>query len=157
MTSGEGVRRGPVANSGFSSAHADDLVVPVVTDGPFSYQAVNVTDQRRVPESMLVWFELMLHTLRECQEIGVGRHQVVTTEPDHVLVHRVDAASGTMLFVHNLADKSATVSIPVSEQLADPQVEIFQDHDYCDLELDHGDIAPYGYRWIRLRRDHAHT
>jgi maltose alpha-D-glucosyltransferase/alpha-amylase len=74
-----------------------------------------------------------------------------------VLVHRVDAASGTMLFVHNLADTPATVSIPIAEQLADPPVEIFQDRDYGDLELDHVDIGPYGYRWIRLRRDHAHT
>jgi hypothetical protein len=99
---------------------------------------------------MLVWFELMLHTLRECQEIGVGRHQVVTTEPDHVLVHRVDAASGTMLFVHNLADKSATVSIPVSEQLADPQVEIFQ-----DPRLRRPRTRPRRHRTVRLPLDPA--
>ena len=37
----------------FLTAEADDLVLPLVATGPFSYQAVNVTDQRCDPDSLL--------------------------------------------------------------------------------------------------------
>lgn len=41
------------------------------------YEHVNVTDQRRDPDSLLVWFERMLHTRRECGEIGIRADPVV--------------------------------------------------------------------------------
>jgi hypothetical protein len=34
-------------------------------------------------------------------------------------------------------------------------VELFQDEAYDTLDLEHLDVHPYGYRWIRLHRDHA--
>ena len=39
--------------------------------------------RRHAAPVRLVWFELMLHIVRECQEIGVGRHQVVVATAPH--------------------------------------------------------------------------
>ncbi|OLE29342.1 MAG: trehalose synthase, partial [Actinobacteria bacterium 13_1_20CM_3_71_11] len=38
---------------------------PVIRDGDYGYERVNVTDQRHDPTSLLAWFERMIHTLRE--------------------------------------------------------------------------------------------
>jgi maltose alpha-D-glucosyltransferase/alpha-amylase len=146
----------PESNGGFSTTPDNSrLVAPLVSDGAYGCDKVNVTDQRRDPDSLLLWFERMLHTLRECQEIGVGHHRVLDAGVKEVLVHRADAPSGSVLFVHNLSDSPAVVTIPESEQHDNSPVEMFQDADYNGLDLQHLDLHGYGYRWIRLHRDHA--
>ena len=64
-----------------------------------------MTDQRLDPNSLLTWFERTLHALRECEEIGSGDHEIIDAGPAHVMVHRATGRSGTMLFVHNLANR----------------------------------------------------
>lgn len=117
---------------------------------------MNVTDQRLQPDSMLSWFERMLHTLRECEEIGAGNHRLIGGTPAPVLAHVAEGATGVVLFVHNLCEQPQHVrldDIPMGEQ---PPVEVFADHAYegeldpTDLELD-----PFGFRWIRLQRSHG--
>jgi maltose alpha-D-glucosyltransferase/alpha-amylase len=142
-------------NAGFSTAAEEHLVLPVIAEGDHSYEHVNVTDQRRDPDSLLVWFERMLHTRRECGEIGIGEHQVIEVEPQHVFAHRADAASGSILFVHNLADRPARVRLPEQDAGNGQPVEVFSDREYPDFDLDDLELDGYGYRWIRLRRTHA--
>jgi maltose alpha-D-glucosyltransferase/alpha-amylase len=144
-------------NGGFSTAAEDDLVRPVVSEGPYSYRNVNVTDQRRDPDSLLVWFERMLHTRRECQEIGIGDHRVIPVEPAHVLVHRAEAPSGSIVFLHNLADRPARISLPPQPDEDGQPVEVFSDREYPEPDLRDLHIDGYGYRWIRLRRSHDRT
>jgi maltose alpha-D-glucosyltransferase/alpha-amylase len=143
------------ANAGFSTAAEQDLVHPVIAEGPYSYEHVNVTDQRRDPDSLLVWFERMLHTRRECGEIGIGEHHVIEVEPPHMFAHRADAASGSILFVHNLADQPARVRLPDQGDGNGQPVEMFSDREYPDLDLHDLELDGYGYRWIRLRRTHT--
>jgi hypothetical protein len=58
-----------------------------------------------------------------------------------------------MLAVTNLADRRRTVDLgPQPDQQGEP-VEVFGDRAYDAPSADlHGlELAPYGYRWIRLR------
>ncbi len=113
--------------------------------------AVNVTDQRRDPASLLVWFERMLHTLRECPEVGAGRHTPMTVGPAHVLVHQVSHGSGALLLLHNLGRTPARVDVRTQVEVDGPVLELFGDQDYGEPDLAALELAPYGYRWIRLR------
>ena len=54
----------------------------------------------------------MLDTLRECAELGVGDHEVIDVGPPQVLVHRASITRGSVLLVHNLADRPVTVRVP---------------------------------------------
>ena len=64
---------GPFAQRRLLHAPPDELVRPVITDGEFGYEKVNVTAQRHDPDSLLAWFERMIRTLREAPEIGSGQ------------------------------------------------------------------------------------
>jgi maltose alpha-D-glucosyltransferase/alpha-amylase len=143
------------ANAGYSDAEGRALVRPVVDEGPFSYEHVNVTDQRRDPDSLLLWFERMLHTLRECEEIGVGDHHVISVRPAHVLAHRAQASSGSVVFLHNLSNAAARVQLPVQRDGHGKPVEVFSNREYAEPDLENLEIDGYGYRWIRLRRNHS--
>jgi maltose alpha-D-glucosyltransferase/alpha-amylase len=145
-------------NAGFSDAPADRLVRPVIDDGDYSYRHVNVTDQRRDPESLLSWFDRMLHTLRECEEIGVGQHHVIPVDAACVLAHRTDAPSGSVVFLHNLSGQPTRVCAshtPDEQGTGQTPVEVFSNREYAELRLDDLELDAYGYRWIRLRRTHA--
>jgi maltose alpha-D-glucosyltransferase/alpha-amylase len=139
-------------NAGFSRADPSQLPVPVISSGPYGYQQVNVTDQRRDPHSLLVWFERILHTLRECDEIGSGRHELLDVGPPHVLVHRATGDSGAMLFLHNLADRPCQVNAGQQPDRPGRPLAVVADSDYGEkLDLEAIQLAGYGYRWIRLR------
>jgi len=142
-------------NAGFSTAAAKDLAHPVIDDGDYDYRHVNVTTQRRDSGSLLGWFERMIHTLRECPEVGVGRCQVVdVAAPRHVLAHRFDAPQGAILFLHNLADEDTVVDVGRLDGVGDAVVEVFSDRSYDppDPHLEKLSLAGYGYRWLRLDR-----
>jgi maltose alpha-D-glucosyltransferase/alpha-amylase len=143
----------PSANGGFTAAERP--VRPVVSDGRYGYQTVNVTDQRHDPGSLLAWFERMIRTLRESPEIGNGDCTHVDRKmPPGVLAHRADGRTGSMLFLHNLGTRDACLDL--SDLYADAQDpnEVFGDQPYEPVgRLDALDLAGYGYRWIRLRRN----
>ncbi|WP_345136220.1 hypothetical protein [Dactylosporangium darangshiense] len=143
------------ANAGFSNADPDALIRPLVADGQYAYERVNVTDQRPDPDSLLLlWFERVLHTLRECAEIGVGDHEVVPVGPASVLAHRAQAPGGSIVFLHNLADEPVRVCLPPELDHDDHPVEVFSDREYQCCDLRDLELDGYGYRWIRLRRSH---
>jgi maltose alpha-D-glucosyltransferase/alpha-amylase len=140
-------------SAGFSRAPPDKLVAPVISEGPCSYKHVNVTRQRLDPNSLLTWFERVLHALREIEEIGSGDHEILDEGPDHVLVHRASGRLGSTLFVHNLADEACALKLGAYRDPEQRPLNFIADSDYgWDVDLDSLDVAGYGYRWIRLRR-----
>ena len=140
-------------NAGFSDADPDRLVAPVIDQGDYAYSKVNVTDQRLDPHSLLTWFERILHTRRECEEIGTGEHETVDGTPPHVLVHIVTGARGKTVFLHNLADRPCRISLDPALAAGDP-LSLAADKEYHGpVDLASLDLNGYGYRWIRLRRN----
>ena len=125
----------------------------MTTRGRFSSRNVNVRQQRD-PSSLLRWFEQLIRTLRECPEIGVGTITVVDVPlPRSVLAHRFDAPEGSMLFLHNLADRAVTVDLSAVEGTK-AAYTVFGDADYGPLTRSLKDmrVNGWGYRWVRLRR-----
>ena len=138
---------------GFSTADAKECIRPVQSRGRYSTRQVNVESQQRDDGSLLRWFQRMIYTLRECPEVGVGTWQVVDVGlPSHVLAHRCDAPEGSMLFVHNLADKATTLDIGKLEGMTGRPSDVFADGPYDEptAKLAGLQLAGYGYRWLRL-------
>jgi maltose alpha-D-glucosyltransferase/alpha-amylase len=141
-------------NAGFSTAKAGELARPIVTEGEFGYQNVNVTKQRHDPRSLLSWFERMIRTLREAPEVGSGTCTHVDVPVPHgVLVHRADDVTGTMVFVHNLGEQDATLDLSTLAAEAQFPNDTLADREYGDLgDFTAVKVGGYGYRWIRLKR-----
>jgi maltose alpha-D-glucosyltransferase/alpha-amylase len=143
-------------NGGFSTAARRALVRPVIADGAYGYPRVNVADQRRDPKSLLSWIERAIRVLRECPEFGTGTPRVVDVRGrPSVFAVAYDTPSGAMLALHNLSGRGVTVDLgPQAEQQGQTPAEVFSaaaHREQPDETLDGIRLAPFGYRWIRLR------
>jgi maltose alpha-D-glucosyltransferase/alpha-amylase len=139
--------------AGFSHADPSRFAAPLVTTEPYTYQKVNVTNQRLDANSLLTWFERTLHARRECEETGSGDHEVIEAGPDHVMVHRATGRTGSTLFIHNLADRPCRLSLPALRDPEQSPLNFVADSDYGNtVDMDDLSVQGYGYRWIRLRR-----
>ncbi|HEY7174176.1 MAG TPA: alpha-amylase family protein [Micromonosporaceae bacterium] len=141
-------------NPGAGFSAAPETIRPIIDKGRYGNRAVNVTAQRHDPTSLLAWFERMIRTLRESPEVGTGRCTAIDRPfAPGVLVHRADDHSGTMLFLHNLADSPAAVDLSGLAAESDYPNQVFGDQAYDEpLDLGALKLGGYGYRWIRLRR-----
>lgn len=136
-------------NAGFSDAPPDELVCPVIDDGPFDYESVNVADQQVDPDSQFNWMQRLIHVRKENPELGWGHFDLVETEDPGVMVHRCTWEESMVVAVHNLAGEATTISfsLPDSPRLTD----VIANAAYEPLEPDpyEFEVDPYGYRWLR--------
>jgi maltose alpha-D-glucosyltransferase/alpha-amylase len=137
-------------NGGFTTG---DPAVPVVADGPFAPEHVNVAAQRRDPGSLLNWTERAIRTRKELPELGWGAWRVLATDHPGVLAHRCDWQGRGVVVLHNLHPDPAEVTAELGDDVeaGHPMADLFADRRYDrattgePLALDR-----FGYRWLRL-------
>jgi maltose alpha-D-glucosyltransferase/alpha-amylase len=141
-------------HGGFSTAPEPDLVRPLVKEGDFSYEQVNVRLQRGDPDSLLNWISGLTRTRRECGEIGRGTHSKlkIAGGGDAVLGLRYDAEDSAILIVNNLSGKRCDITFDLSEAEAATATDLLSDRPYEPLKpaSPRMRLNPYGYRWLRI-------
>jgi maltose alpha-D-glucosyltransferase/alpha-amylase len=142
-------------NAGFSTATPDALFRPIAMTGRFGAKNVNVRAQQGDTNSLLRWFEHLIHTLRNAPEIGTGTCKVVDAPlPRSVLAHRFESPAGSILLLHNLADTKVTIDIGPLPGMDGTPYDLFVDGPYTapTNKLKGLELNGWGYRWIRLSR-----
>ena len=139
-------------HSGFTKS--DRPILPVISDGPYGYEHVNVAEQRRDPNSLLNWTERIIRMRKEVPEIGWGDFQVLPIRDPAIFAIRYDWRNNSVLFVHNL--DSIPREIAFSTGLSGDQGRLLvnllsEDHSRAaDNGKHHLLLEAYGYRWYRV-------
>ncbi|MEJ7932240.1 alpha-amylase family protein [Ramlibacter sp. AN1015] len=135
--------------AGFS--RAEKLVRPVIDHGPYSYEQINVADQRRDPESLLNWTARMIRIRKEVPEVGWGDFEVIDAGRPGVLALRYRWLNNSVVIVHNLTDEAAEVTLHLPGERNSKLVNLLtRDHSEADKRGTHHLIMePYGYHWYR--------
>jgi maltose alpha-D-glucosyltransferase/alpha-amylase len=135
-------------NGGFTTA--DEPVHPVIDQGVWGYQHVNVAAQRRDPKSFLNWMARMIRLRKECPEIGLGRCSVLDVRSRYVLALRFDWRGNTVVTLHNFDERPHEACLRLhderrrlSDLLAAQELEARDDGSFA-IALDALD-----YRWFR--------
>jgi maltose alpha-D-glucosyltransferase/alpha-amylase len=136
--------------AGFS--RASKVVRPVIHDGAFGYEAVNVADQRRDPQSLLNWTERLIRRRKECPEISWGDFAVLRTNVPEVLAMRYDWRETSLVTLHNFGDRRQTVRLKANCKHDDLLVEVFDGrHSRAENDGAHRiRLEPYAWRWFRV-------
>ncbi|WP_344858381.1 alpha-amylase family protein [Planomonospora alba] len=138
-------------SGGFSRGEVRTPVPPVT--GEYGPRNVNVDAQRRDPDSLLRWVTMLIERYRESPELAWGEYRVLDAGDEAVLAHRADAEGGTVVAVHNFADRDAEVEL-LLDDLGDPcvLVDLLVDGT-LDVPPDRRvrfTLGPYGCRWLRV-------
>jgi maltose alpha-D-glucosyltransferase/alpha-amylase len=132
---------------------SDKPMLPVIHEGPYGFEHVNVADQRRDPESMLNWMERLIRMRKEAPEIGWGDCTALDTGDDGVLALRYDWRNNSVLIVHNLHAKPVEIALDPESgdqgrllaDLMDGGSSEADDNGRHSILLD-----AYAYRWYRV-------
>jgi maltose alpha-D-glucosyltransferase/alpha-amylase len=139
-------------HAGFTES--DKPVSPVIDQGPYGYQHVNVAKQRRDPNSMLNWTERIIRMRKEVPEIGWGDFRVIATRDPAILALRYDWRNNSVLFLHNLDEKprEVTFSVGLDGDAGKHLINLLsEDHSEADARGKHTLLMEaYGYHWYRV-------
>jgi maltose alpha-D-glucosyltransferase / alpha-amylase len=136
--------------AGFTES--DRPVIPVISEGPYGFEHVNVAAQKRDPNSLMDWTERMIRMRKEVPEIGWGDFSILATGTPEVLAMRYDWRNNSVLFVHNLSPIPTEVKFGAGAEIDGQLVNLLSDdHSTPDPSGKHSMLLePYGYRWFRI-------
>ena len=63
-------------NAGFSRANPQRLILPIIIDPEYHYEAINVEAQQNNPNSLLWWTKRLIALRKQFQAFGRGTHGV---------------------------------------------------------------------------------
>jgi maltose alpha-D-glucosyltransferase/alpha-amylase len=132
----------------------DKPAPPIISEGAYGFQHVNVAAQRRDPNSLLNWMERIIRMRKEVPEIGWGDFSFLRTGTFEVLAMRYVWRNNSVLCVHNLSSEPKEVHLSVrNDGEADCTLInlLSEDHSYPEKNGRHSILfEPYGYRWFRV-------
>src|SRR5262249_52203167 len=136
--------------AGFSTS--TKTVLPVGSEGAYSYRRVNVEAQRRDPTSMLNWTERLIRLRKESPEIGWGTYRILSTGNPSVLALKYEWRNNSLIVIHNFCDRAVTVTIdPKSKQRDRLTNLLVGEHSDAEPNGKHKIVLEgYGYRWYRV-------
>ena len=140
-------------NGGFSTAPGEKMVRPVISEGEYGYDKVNVRAQERSGDSIYGRVQQMIRVRKHNPEFSCGRFKMVNCDrPGKVLVYQSEHDGQMVAAVHNFTEEKQTVTADfqnfegdASDLLGNSKCEV--EGGKCRFELE-----PLGYRWIRLRK-----
>jgi maltose alpha-D-glucosyltransferase/alpha-amylase len=139
-------------HAGFTES--DRPCSPVIDQGPYGFEHVNVAKQRRDPDSFLNWTERIIRMRKEVPEVGWGDFKVISARDPAVLIIRYDWRNNSVLFVHNLNERPREISFAsgVPGDAGKLLVNLLsEDHSQANSSGRHKLLLEgYGYRWFRV-------
>jgi maltose alpha-D-glucosyltransferase/alpha-amylase len=139
-------------NAGFSSGPEEKLVHPVIKNGKYAFDKVNILSAQRDPGSFLNWVERLITTRKQTPEIGIGKYKIVRSVNSALMIHSCEWGNVKMIFIHNLSKAKVSVPKKVLKIGSHTLFDIF-----CDSPLKERRhrliIDGYGYQWLRIEKN----
>jgi maltose alpha-D-glucosyltransferase/alpha-amylase len=140
-------------NAGFSTADAERLWLPLISDPVYGYQAVNVESQQRNPASLLNWTRRLIEVRRSTRIFSRGAIHVLKPANHRVLAFTRSLGRETALVVNNLAGTAQVVELDLSSLAGVIPIEMFGGSIFPRVGREPYVMmmGPYDFYWFRLR------
>ncbi|HEV2394279.1 MAG TPA: maltose alpha-D-glucosyltransferase [Verrucomicrobiae bacterium] len=117
-------------NAGFSRASPQALYLPIILDPEYHYEAVNVENQQRNPNSLFWWMKRTLTLRKRFKAFGRGSLSFLQPENRKVLAFVRSYESENLLVIANLSRFPQPVQLDLSEYQHSIPVELFGHADF---------------------------
>jgi maltose alpha-D-glucosyltransferase/alpha-amylase len=143
------------ANAGFSSADAERLYAPVISNAVYGYPAVNVYAQEKSEHSLLLWMKSLIRVRNSFPRVfGRGTMEFLNPSNHRVLAYIRQFGSDTILIVNNLSSTAQAVELDVERYKGYVPIEMFGRSLFPRFSsLPYLlTLGPYQFYWFHLRR-----
>ncbi|NTU91874.1 MAG: maltose alpha-D-glucosyltransferase [Chlorobiaceae bacterium] len=144
-------------NAGFSRANPQRLLLPVIIDPEYHYEAINVEVQEGNMNSLLWWMRHTISTARRFRAFSRGSIEFLHTTNPKVLMFIRSYEDETILSVINLSRNAQAIAVDLSKYEGCIPEEIFSMNRFPKVRKAPYMVAlgPYGYFWLRLLPEEA--
>jgi maltose alpha-D-glucosyltransferase / alpha-amylase len=148
----------PDRNAGFSRANPQQLLLPVVIDPEYHYEAVNVETQQHNPESLLWWMKRILALRKQLRAFGRGGITQLHPKNPRVLAFLRQYEGQTLLVVANLSRFVQYVELDLREFRGIRPLELFGLSRLAPIRRRPYSltVGPHGYYWLGLSETENH-
>jgi maltose alpha-D-glucosyltransferase/alpha-amylase len=142
-------------NAGFSRANPQQLLLPVIIDPEYHYEAVNVEVQDGNMNSLLWWMRHTIATARRFRAFSRGTIEFLDVNNPKVLMFIRTFEDESVLTVINLSRNAQAVMIDLARYEGFVPEEIFSMNRFPKIRKTPYMVAlgPYGYFWLKLVRE----
>jgi maltose alpha-D-glucosyltransferase / alpha-amylase len=139
-------------NAGFSRADPQALYLPLVIDPSYTWQALNVETQRRIPSSLLNWMRRLIAIRKRYPVFGHGDIEFLHPTNLAVLAYIRCNANQRVLIVNNLSRFVQPVQLDLRQFAGCVPVELFGETVFPRITEDPYflSLGPHTFYWFRL-------
>ena len=138
-------------NAGFSKAQPDDLYAPVIDQGEFSFQIVNVENQKADPDSLLGKMQHLILIRKRHPIFALGNYSFLAKDQTQCLCILRTYQDDTVLCALNLTGQEQALSFDLPVSTAGKLVNLLDGKSYG--EFTEGTLTlslnPYDYLWLK--------
>ncbi|MFN8496611.1 MAG: maltose alpha-D-glucosyltransferase [Anaerolineae bacterium] len=139
-------------NAGFSEASSQRLYLPVISDGEYSYETVNVEVQSGAPNSLLSWMQRLIRLRKRHKAFGRGDITFLHPDNPKVLAFLRRYEGETILVVANLSRDAQPVELDLAEHAGWTLTEMLGGADFPPISSAPYlvTLAPYAFYWFAM-------
>ncbi|MEE4208776.1 MAG: maltose alpha-D-glucosyltransferase, partial [Parvularcula sp.] len=144
-------------NAGFSRANPQRLILPIVTDPEYHYEAINVEAQEQNPNSLLWWTRRMIAIRKRFRAFGRGTLRLLHAENSKVLAYCRELGDERIVIVANLSRFAQHTFLDMTDYLGMVPREVFGDTHFPRVSDEPYSLTlgPRGLYWFALERESA--
>jgi maltose alpha-D-glucosyltransferase/alpha-amylase len=137
-------------NAGFSTAPTERLYAPIINEGEFSYQKLNVTMQEDDPESFLNWLRRQIRLRKLYTAFGRGNLQILSTNNKSVLAYLRQYQEQNLLVINNLSSQTKQIHLDLEGFIQLLDLFNGETSPISTNQANSFELPAFGYRWYRL-------
>jgi maltose alpha-D-glucosyltransferase/alpha-amylase len=143
----------PDRNAGFSKANPQRLLLPVIIDPEYHYEAINVENQQKNLSSLLWWMRRVIAMRKKYKAFSRGTLEFLFPDNAKVLAFLRRAENETVLVVVNLSRFAQSAELDLSAHAGCLPVEMFSRNRFPPVKKSGYTITlgPHNCYWFALQ------
>ncbi len=141
-------------NAGFSKADQRELYLPVITDPQYHYEAVNVENNDKNPDSLLWFIRQLISIRKQFKSLGKGSFRIVQSNNNKILSFLRSYEDEEILVIINLSKNVQFFELYLNDYNSFEPEEVFGKSVFPLIGKDPYNltISPLSFYWLLLRQ-----
>lgn len=139
-------------NAGFSSAPAESLYTPVISDGEYGFQKVNVNTETANPASLLNKIKHLISVRKAHPVLAMGSYKFLQKEEKACLIIHRSLNDQHLLCVLNLTGEIQSIQLDLTSFKGQHVKSLLSNEAFPSITEDPYPITlpPYAYLWLEI-------